>query len=213
MIKYNPLHARDAHIWTLRILCVVFAVVTLVAILSLRSVPSEIKVRVPPNYAQGVLLEQNSFPKSAIYANSYVILQNLQNWPDDGEVDYTNNIITMRCYLYPEMQDWLAKDLSAKRIAGELSGRKRYPRLVGVYNQNNVTPVGNGVWHVYIDVEYNDYLHDEPFKTAIVRYPLTVATDERACNPLGIALQDVFAPVRRIDTEVRDAADKNKESS
>ncbi len=203
MNEHNPLKARDAHIWTLRILCVLLGLITLVAIAALQNVPNEIKVRIPPDYANGVLLDQSAYPKSAIYANAYLILQNLQHWKDSAETDYPANVKKFECYMYPEMKTWLMNDLSSKRVSGELRDRKRFPRLAGTYGQNSVTPVGNGVWHVWIDVQYTDYLHDEPFKTSTVRYPLIVATDERACNPLGISIKGLFTQVRRIDTEIK----------
>ncbi len=196
-MKKNALTARDSHLWSLRAVTLMSTLVAVYAIYGLSVATNEITVRIPPDYSKGVLLNPNTFPKSALYAGTYMIFQNLQFWKNDGQDDYKRNLDAYSCYTNAPMKKWLEDDYAEKNRARELFRRTRNISLAGVYNDNLVQEVGNGVWRVWLDIQIKDYLSNELFKQTTVRYPFQIAVDNRSCNPLGIAIDSMFSnPVR-----------------
>lgn len=197
-MKRNILDARDSHIWSLRMFAVLITIVATSAIYGLITAADEVKVRIPPDYAKGVLLEPNAFPKSALYANAYMIFQSLQFWQHNGQDDYKTNIEAYGCYVNAPMLQWLNNDYQQKNADHELFRRTRNIAVAGTYSDDLVQEVGNGVWRVWLDIRIRDYLDNELFKETMVRYPLQIAVDHRPCNPVNLAIDAMFDTPRRI---------------
>ncbi len=192
----NGITARDNHIFTLRIGCVLLFVGMLVTSVGWMRAPSEMTIHIPPDLRSGSTQKWWVIPPYTVYAFAFYIFQQLNAWPTNGEVDYSAKIAQLSPYLTPSCQDFLNRDYEFRKNSGELKDRVRvvYEIPRRGYSDSSVDILSDDRWVVRLDLIADEYYHAEKVKRALVRYPLRVVRWEGdpARNPFGMAL-DCYA--------------------
>jgi len=188
----NGITARDNHIFTLRIGCVLFFVGMLVTSVGWMRAPSDMTIHIPPDLRSGSTQKWWVIPPYTVYAFAFYIFQQLNAWPTNGEVDYSAKIAQLSPYLTPSCQDFLNRDYEFRKNSGELKDRVRvvYEIPRRGYSDSSVDILSDDRWVVRLDLIADEYYHAEKVKRALVRYPLKVVRWEGdpARNPFGLAL-------------------------
>lgn len=192
----NGITARDNHIFTLRIFCVLFFAGMLVTSVGWMRAPSDMTIHIPPDLRSGSTQKWWVIPPYTVYAFAFYIFQQLNAWPTNGEVDYSAKIAQLSPYLTPSCQDFLNRDYEFRKNSGELKDRVRvvYEIPRRGYSDSSVDILSDDRWVVRLDLVADEYYHAEKVKRALVRYPLRVVRWEGdpARNPFGLAL-DCYA--------------------
>jgi len=192
----NGITARDNHIFSLRIFCVLFFAGMLVTSVGWMRAPSDMTIHIPPDLRSGSTQKWWVIPPYTVYAFAFYIFQQLNAWPTNGEVDYSAKIAQLNPYLTPSCQDFLNRDYEFRKNRGELKDRVRvvYEIPRRGYSDSSVDILSDDRWVVRLDLIADEYYHAEKVKRALVRYPLKVVRWEGdpARNPFGMAL-DCYA--------------------
>ncbi|MGX9377509.1 PFL_4703 family integrating conjugative element protein [Pantoea ananatis] len=192
----NGITARDNHIFSLRIACVLLFAGMLVTSVGWMRAPSDMTIHIPPDLRSGSTQKWWVIPPYTVYAFAFYIFQQLNAWPTNGEVDYSAKIAQLSPYLTPSCQDFLNRDYEFRKNSGELKDRVRvvYEIPRRGYSDSSVDILSDDRWVVRLDLIADEYYHAEKVKRALVRYPLRVVRWEGdpARNPFGMAL-DCYA--------------------
>ena len=126
-----------------------------------------------------------------MYLFAGYILQQLNNWKENGETDYLNKINILRSYLTPTYQAYLQQDYETRKRQGELRRRVRNwtPVADAVFDESFVQHAGKN-WIVWIDVQIKEYVNGGIVKNLINRIPMQVVRYDvdKEANPWGLAL-------------------------
>ena len=133
----NKLTAQERHIWSLRMVIAGYTTVTLVLIFSLSTTLQTIDVHVPPDLSQAVNLKPGQIPKSNVYAFANYVMTALNQWQEDGELEFQQLIEAYSCSMTPAFKETLQQSLKDKRRSGELN-RVRYATRIGAYTDQHV---------------------------------------------------------------------------
>ncbi|MBP2170716.1 integrating conjugative element protein (TIGR03746 family) [Erwinia toletana] len=202
----HALAERDSHLKSLKIALMVQSIIIAGMGYGWYSAPQHLTVYLPPDLRSGSTQPWWLIPPASVYAFTVYLFQQLNRWPANGEADYARNIHRLQAYITPSCLAWLNKDYQLRKEGGELRDRVR-----GVYEipdhgfgdsirtaqgktVNRVQVLSRDSWRVMLDVAVDEYLHNEPVKRVLVRYPLKVvryAIDAEK-NPWGLAI-DCFA--------------------
>jgi integrating conjugative element protein (TIGR03746 family) len=153
--------------------------------------PNQISLHYPPDLRSGGSMKVDEIHESEVYLFTGYILQQLNNWKEDGEKDYLNKINLLRSYFTPSYQTFLQQDYNSRKQQGELRRRVRNWELVpgAVFEEKFVQHVGKD-WIVWIDVHIKEYVNGGIVKNLVNRIPMQVVRYDvdRETNPWGIAL-------------------------
>jgi integrating conjugative element protein (TIGR03746 family) len=166
-------------------------VLMLIMAIGWSSAPNQISLHYPPDLRSGGSMKVGEIHESEVYLFAGYILQQLNNWKENGETDYLNKISILRSYFTPTYQNFLQQDYDARRRQGELRRRVRNWTLVAdaVYNESFVQHKGKD-WVVWIDVHIKEYVNGGIVKNLVNRIPMQVVRYDvdRESNPWGLAL-------------------------
>ena len=166
-------------------------VLMLIMAIGWSSAPNQISLHYPPDLRSGGSMKVGEIHESEVYLFTGYILQQLNNWKEDGETDYLNKISVLRSYLTPTYQTFLQQDYDARKRQGELRRRVRNwtPVADAVYEESFVQPKGKD-WVVWIDVHIKEYVNGGIVKNLVNRIPMEVVRYDvdREANPWGLAL-------------------------
>ncbi|HEY2454486.1 MAG TPA: TIGR03746 family integrating conjugative element protein [Scandinavium sp.] len=194
----NGMAARDHHIASLRLACLLLFAGLVLCTLGWMRAPSELTIHNPPDLRSGSTRKWWDVPPSTVYSFAFYIFQQLNAWPANGEVDYPAKIVQMSPYLTPGCQDFLNKDAAMRKDNDEIRDRVRvvYEIPRRGYSSKSVTVESDNLWIARLDLVADEYYHTEPVKRALVRYPLKVVRWEGdpERNPFGLAL-DCYAGI------------------
>ena len=155
------------------------------------SAPTQISLHYPPDLRSGGSMKVGEIHESEIYLFASYILQQLNNWKENGETDYLNKISVLRSYFTPTYQAFLQQDYKERKRQGELRRRVRNWTLVAdaVFEESFVEHVGKN-WLVWIDVHIQEYVNGGIVKNLVIRIPMHVVRYDvdRETNPWGLAL-------------------------
>jgi integrating conjugative element protein (TIGR03746 family) len=149
-------------------------------------------LHVPPDLSAGAQIKTGDVPPPTVYAFAYYMMQQLNRWPENGEVDAGKNTDECKVTLQKEL------DLKSKR--GELSLRTRiFTELPGAgYEDKRVEKIGkNNKWWVQIDSEIEERQNGILIKKVPIRYTVKVIAvkADYEQNPWNLAI-DCFDPER-----------------
>lgn len=157
-------------------------------------------LHVPPDLSLGAQIKIGEVPPPTVYAFAYYMMQQLNRWPENGEVDAGKNIYRLAPMLTDECKVTLQKELDLKSKRGELSLRTRtFTELPGAgYEDKRVEKIGkNNKWWVQIDSEIEERQNGILIKKVPIRYTLKVIAvkADYEQNPWNLAI-DCFDPER-----------------
>lgn len=173
---------------------IIFSLIILMIIMSIgwSAAPTQITVHYPPDLRSGATKKIGEIDDSEVFLFTTYILQQLNNWKDDGEKDYQKKISILRSYFTPAYQAYLKQDYSLRKSQGELRNRVRNfsPLTDAVFNaEKDVQLIGKN-WVVWIDVQIKEYVQGGLVKNLTIRMPMQVVRYDvdREMNPWGLAL-------------------------
>jgi len=210
----SKLKQTDAHIVTLQMALAGAFVVILFLMLLYSNAKEEQLFRVPPDLRQGVVMRANDIAPPTVYSYTYYIMQQLNNWPKSGDIDFAERIYYLQAFLTPGFRQTLTNELNEKSAKGELRLRvRKIQELVGHnYSEQRVLIESENSWVVWLDLEINETVYGKPVKTVYVQYALRVvrydvdpetnpwglAISEYASTPKKLLESDIDAPFKRL---------------
>ncbi|MCK4710977.1 MAG: TIGR03746 family integrating conjugative element protein, partial [Gammaproteobacteria bacterium] len=152
------------------------------------SAPTQISLHYPPDLRSGGSMKVGEIHESEVYLFASYILQQLNNWKENGEIDYLNKISILRSYFTPSYQAYLQRDYDARKRQGELRRRVRNwtPITDAVFEESFVEHIGKN-WIVWINVHIQEYINGGIVKNLVNRIPMQVVRYDvdREANPWG----------------------------
>lgn len=208
--KYlNALKSERFHIQSLRWIILALVLFSGYQTYVVQNLPRQLIVHNPPDLRTGSVRKWWEIPPSTVYAFSLYIFQQLNRWPTDGEVDYLQNIETLRHYMTPGCYNYLKNDYGQRSLLGELRGRERsvYEMPGRGFSDNRVQLNGQDDWYVTLDLYTDEYFGtkniNEKVKRVLVRYPLHVVRMDvnPEVNPWGLGLNCYRSQPQRIELQ------------
>jgi integrating conjugative element protein (TIGR03746 family) len=183
----NSLTARDSHIWTLRMGLLIVIALLFAQTFVQHQRQNDITVHVPPDLSKGVSLEPGKLQPANSYAFASFVWSGINDWPDSGKVDYEKAINDRSCFMSYEMHQYLLRNLSEKKSAGELDRTRSLSPLLQ-YRQGFSQPIGNNSFGVALVMRLIERVGSMSVKDTGMRYAFRVTPDTRPCNPYGMQL-------------------------
>ena len=173
----------------------------------------DINVHIPPELSSAVVQKANHIPKPNVYLFTSNILQALNNWTENGEVDFIRNIEAYKHYLTPSFKEQLLKLYNNKKDRGELSERIRgVQELFGhEYDDSKVHLLAVNVWHVNVDLKIREWYRGMKVKEVNLAFPIRVVRYDinRQINPWGMALDGFTEIPQRIEKQELELANND----
>ena len=173
----------------------------------------DIDVHIPPELSSSVKQKAGHIPKPNVYLFTSNILQALNNWTENGEVDFKRNIESYKHYLTPSFKVQLLKLYQSKNKKGELSDRIRgVQEIFGhEYDDTRVRSLAANVWRVDLDLKIREYYRGMKVKEVDLAFPVRVVRYDinRQLNPWGMALDGFITLPQRIKKDEPDVANNN----
>lgn len=200
----HAIHARDAHIWTLRMALVLLAIICVALALAIYHKQNTFTIHVPPDLSKGALVKPGELQVPNTYVFAHHIWQQINEWPVSGKSDYSKKIKDYACYLSPSFLKWLEANQSEKLSRGELE-RTRTITSIRVYDKSYVQAMGGNTFNVLLAMRVTERIieqkTDTPLKNIELLYPLRVVPDTRSCNEMGMALDGFYEQPQRLGGE------------
>ncbi len=188
----NQIDATRAQVRSLWGIVVFLAALLVMVLYGWHRAPEQITLHYPPDLRAGAVLGINEVPPPNVYAFAYYIFQQLNRWPNDGAIDYGQNIYRVSGYLTPRFREQLIGEMKLKGKRGELADRERSVRSIpGLgYEARRVEVLNERTWVVWLDLELDEAVRAMPVKQTAIRYPLRVVRYDvdPETNPWGLAL-------------------------
>lgn len=119
MTYRKKVDAQHAHISSLRLIIGLLVILGLYMAYGWQSAPRDLTIHVPPDLRSGSTRHWWDVPTESVYAFGFYIFQQINRWPNDGEVDYEDNITRLGSYLTPSCKAYLQKDFELRRNPSE----------------------------------------------------------------------------------------------
>lgn len=159
---------------------------------------NEITVHVPPDLSAGVSLEPGKLQPANSYAFASFVWSGINDWPENGKVDYEKAINDRSCLMSHEMHQYLLRNLSAKRSDGELTRTRSLSPLLQ-YRQGFAQPIGNNSYSVALVMRLIERVGSMAVKDTGMHYSIRVTPDTRSCNPYGMQLDGFLSDPARYE--------------
>lgn len=196
--KRNGLKERDSHIWSLRFaLLPSWGIAIFCVIYSLVNNQSEF-THIPPDLSQGANIKPGEFGPSNAYMFANYIWRKTNTWSNSGKVDLKSNISDMACYYTPDFKRWLDNYEKTKLINGELDRTRTMANISNYDEKKHSLKLGDNIFVAFLNMKVVEEINDLPFKELVMRYPLRVVKDTRACNSMGMALDNFYENPKQI---------------
>ncbi|MDX1654085.1 MAG: TIGR03746 family integrating conjugative element protein [Candidatus Competibacteraceae bacterium] len=192
MRYHQELDNIRAHVNSLRLVIVALLAVVGVMGWGWQSAPTFIRVYHPPDLRSGAVLRVGEVPPSVVWNFTQYILQQLNNWPENGDQDYGVQIYRLAAYLTPAFRENRIVDMETRGRRGELQYRQRRVQMPpgAGYEERRVDVLDADSWVVWVDLEIRETVRGMDVKETTVRYPVRVVRFEvdPEANPWGLAL-------------------------
>jgi len=198
----KALDNQNAHIFTLRGICVVLVIALFYTIEGWRQAPDRIQVDIPPDLRSGSTRGINERHPFNIYSFGYYIFQQLNNWPVNGVDDYNKQIERLSCYITPTFKGELLRDYEKRLKQHELSRTRALQEIPGrIYQDNRVFVQTADAWVAYFDVNVKESFRAEIIKDIFIRYPINIIRwdVDPECNLWGLALDGFYEKPKRLE--------------
>lgn len=198
----NALHNLQKSINIHKIIIAILLVVVTGQYVLLLSYPKRISIDIPPDPRIASTIKPGYRYPSTVYAFTAMVFQYINNWPEDGAVNYRQQRNAMRNYLTPRFYEQLKADYAEKLQQGELGGRKRRFALVdgGMFSADSVKVIDEG-WIVTIAFDLEEKVLDTVVKTARIEYQLLVKKYylDLNANPYQLAIDSFVGAPQTIE--------------
>jgi len=189
----NKLVASTEHIKTLRAIVIICLMIILALWIRNGSLQETQRLFIPPDLAQGAVVEFDQVPPPVIYTFASYIFQQLNRWKNNGDIDYRERIYTLQGYLTPSCIQFLTNDMNRKRKLGELRSRVRSIETIdneGYVRQRVSIESKGSSWLTWLDFTIRETISGHPVKNINVRYKLRVVKFDvdKEVNPWGLAI-------------------------
>jgi len=159
-------------------------------------------IRLEPDLRAGTVRNAWEVPPSFIYSFALTIVQKINNWQENGAIDYSENIMMLQNYITPSCRAYLTKDFKNKKHAGQLQNRARtVMELSGIgFNENgNTRLISRGRWSVSLSLNVKEFIGEKTVKNKDVFWPVKVVefNIDAEKNTQGLAL-DCFSSKPRL---------------
>lgn len=212
----RALDARDAHVWSLRVVILILCCVIAYAMYGWSEAPKRIKVDIPPDLRTGSSRGIGERHPYNVYGFGLYIWQQVNNWPVSGDKDYSANINKLSCYLTPRFQEFLRSDMDQKARRAELARTRHLQEMYDrPYEPKRVWVESAESWVTYYDVSIKETYRGETVKDIYVRYPLRIVrwdTDSE-CNPWGLAIDGYYEEPTRLELREIEKERANQEEN
>lgn len=191
----HAVSARDSHIFTLRLVIGILALVCAGMWYGWKSAPDQLTIHNPPDLRSGSTRLWWQIDPSNVYSFTFYIWQQLNRWHVNGQQDYWRQLHSLSPFFTQSCMAHLKDDYEARNRRQELQGRVR-----GMYEipgrgyrggeTGSVRIVSNDSWVVNLDVVVNETFRGEPIRDIYVRYPIRVlrADVDPERNPWGLLI-------------------------
>ncbi|MFC5079632.1 hypothetical protein VTH8203_00847 [Vibrio thalassae] len=189
----SALHEHANHVVSLRITIFLLSVALMLAMVALIRAPDYITLRIPPNTANGVVMNVNDIPKSRVLSDTSYLWLELNTWLKNGKQDAVANLQAYTYYFGDSFIEQLERQYKVMDIKGELDRRRRITLVPGTLNavdKRVIEVTKNQSWVVLLDVIIEDFYLNERVQHVKVRYPLVVERIDTNYekNPLGLII-------------------------
>ncbi|WP_111748589.1 PFL_4703 family integrating conjugative element protein [Salinisphaera orenii] len=210
MSKYRHANAaRDAHIWTLRLIIVALLVIAGGLWYGWQDAPKHLTVHIPPTLRTGSTRVWWKVPPANVYSFAFYVWQQINHWGHNGRKDYKANIARYKPYLTPDCRRFLRQDYKKRRQRHELRNRVRgVAEIAGRgYQASDVKVLNRDHWIVQLDLNIDQYLHGMSVRQTNIRYFLRVVRHDvdPEKNPWGLQLDCFAKPPQKLDTQSANA--------
>ena len=184
-----------------RLLAVVLGLWALTASAGWLGASANVRIAIPPQLPYGGTFQAGVQQPWQVFNFAGYIWQQYNTWPEDGERDAAANLQRLAAFFTAAARAGLDDDLRARQRRGEMAGRIRNVRPVGLYRPELVRPDpgwGGDSWWVQLDLEVQESLHGVSVRTGTFRYQLrVVAADlDPERNPWGLLIAERQAVLR-----------------
>lgn len=184
-----------------------FIVVSLIALCfslsrSIDIAGKEQLIRLEPDLRVGTVRSAWEVPPSFIYSFALTIVQKINNWQENGSVDYSENLMMLQNYITPSCRAFLTKDFKNKKQTGQLQNRTRIVMElsgIGFNDGTNTRLISRGQWSVNLSLNVKEFVGEKIVKNKDVFWPVKVVefNIDSEKNTQGLAL-DCFSNKPRL---------------
>ncbi len=159
-------------------------------------------IRLEPDLRVGTVRSAWEVPPAFVYSFALTIVQKINNWQENGSVDYSGNIMMLQNYITPSCRAFLTADFKKKKQGGQLQNRTRIVmELSGVgFNEgSNTRLITRGQWDVNLSLNVREFIGNKLVKNKDVFWPVKVVefNVDSELNTQGLAL-DCFSNKPRL---------------
>lgn len=204
----NVWRKEDADAQLIKVLKMMIGILVFVCLalcLGWISSPSRLTIYIPPDIQNGATIKAGSIPASLIYSFTYEVWQELNYWPENGEMDYKKNLVTYRPYLTQQFNAECQQEYDELKKSGQLQ-RIRYLQGASgaAYDSMNIKQLSSNTWEVDLKMRLTEYKNNQPVKDVDIIYPLKITrvNVSQHNNPYGLAIAGFIAEPKRLNTYI-----------
>lgn len=152
VFKHSLANAKLMIVSLLGVIVLLISII-LFCVYGLIEAPKKMTLHIPPAIpASGLNLKVGQIPKATIYSFSYYIWSELQNWNNNGEKDYNNNLKKNSPYLTPAFKNELSKEANILDQQGLLLNHEQsvFGTNTSGFSPTDVHYVGANTWLVHL---------------------------------------------------------------
>jgi integrating conjugative element protein (TIGR03746 family) len=167
--------------------------------------PSNLTIHIPPDIQNGATIKVGFIPPSLIYSFTYQIWQEVNSWPQSGELDYKKNSQAHWAYFTQRGLNALNDEFDELKSSGQLSRTRFMQGLSGAaYDSANVKILDKNTWEVDLKMHLIEYKNNQPVKDVDIIYPLRVTRINLSPkdNPYGFAIDGFVSEPQRLTTYI-----------
>lgn len=194
----NGTAARDAHIWSLRLVIVVMSFICAGFWYGWKTAPDDLIIHNPPDLRSGSVRAWWEVDPSNVYTFSFYIWQQLNRWETNGDIEYKAHIRNLQSYFTQSCRIFLEGDYLERKTRGELAGRTRYVQEIpgrgfrpgSIREGGSVDVFSRDTWQSNLDLAIVEEYGGLAVRDIYVRYPLRVirADIDPEKNPWGLQI-------------------------
>ena len=184
------------------LLCITVAGMTV----GMVSLARSITVYIPPDTSGGVTLNADDPLPSDVFGFANYIMQYVNHWPKDGEVDYPERINNISFYITPTFKADLDKDVRHSLNNNGINELQNRIRQLNqdpdyLFNRANVKIVAQDVWTVDLTYRLIENVGPLEVKNVLITMPMRVVKSNVNLeeNAWGLQLDGYAGPITRID--------------
>lgn len=132
-------------------------------------------------------------------------MQEINYWPEAGDVDYQKNIRHYWSYLTPSFKTELLNESEELKASGQIQRIRYLQGLSGAaFDSVNVKKISSDTWEVDLKMRLTEYKNSQSVKDVEIIYPLKVTRINVSPrnNPYGLAIAGFVSEPKRLNTYI-----------